>query len=349
VYATMRTILYKIPMPFTLEQYSRAMLYTTTEVSKRETGKGSGIEVLKNEPVKFTLPDNSEVECQFTDKIYHCERMTPNFMKSMLTTFYGKNILKFSEISHNAFPFINTCSHNLEQPDRFTCNCISMHLTGKGEIKNPKHLHDNAFFTKNKKNSKLHEKSFDKVPVTIIDITKDIPGEKVNFKYDPTKFKSQALNIGPLPASTIEGNWWDNWKGPIMCVYKFSSIEINFWPMNTRMEKSFFKNQEVTITKMHKQMFCFADEWGPMTMAQVSEYEKEVQLLLASLILNPDVEFEYEVTNEEEGKKGKKAASTGQKRSQLAASPTVDRCISAASPQPSQPSPSGSKRSRVSV
>ena len=41
---------YRVTLPMTVEEYQVAQLYSVAEASKKETGGGEGVEVIKNEP-----------------------------------------------------------------------------------------------------------------------------------------------------------------------------------------------------------------------------------------------------------------------------------------------------------
>jgi hypothetical protein len=51
---------FRIPMPMTLEEYHRGQVYSVAETSKRETGGGDGIEMIKSEQFQDgLLPSNA--------------------------------------------------------------------------------------------------------------------------------------------------------------------------------------------------------------------------------------------------------------------------------------------------
>ncbi len=46
----MKLVEYRIPLPYTTEEYQIGQLYSFAVLSKEESGDGEGVEVIKNEP-----------------------------------------------------------------------------------------------------------------------------------------------------------------------------------------------------------------------------------------------------------------------------------------------------------
>ena len=186
----------------------------------KETGKGSGIEVKESRPdSEFTLPDGTKPpRCQYTHKVFHCDRFVSNFVRKLAYRFFGKNSLKFTEDAWNCYPFIYTISNNMEKPNKVEMNFESMHIDGdKLENDQPKYIID----------SKLLKKKLSLKGVTIkhIDITEK---NKKMRMVDPTKYRSEKAGIGPLPMSDKKKFWFDDFEGPVMCAYKLSRIRLVF-------------------------------------------------------------------------------------------------------------------------
>jgi hypothetical protein len=68
-------------MPMTLEEYHRGQVYSVAETSKRETGGGDGIEMIKSEQFQDgLLPSNAPTGLkldsgQYTLKKYHINKL----------------------------------------------------------------------------------------------------------------------------------------------------------------------------------------------------------------------------------------------------------------------------------
>ena len=70
---TFLTVLTRIVLPLTTEEYRVGQLYSVAKSCQLETKGDSGVEVLKNEEY-----DNESGKGQYTSKVYHlgrCERM----------------------------------------------------------------------------------------------------------------------------------------------------------------------------------------------------------------------------------------------------------------------------------
>ena len=54
-----------------LFQYKLAQLWSVAETSRKETGGGSVVEILKNEPCEESMPNGQKATGYYTKKVYH--------------------------------------------------------------------------------------------------------------------------------------------------------------------------------------------------------------------------------------------------------------------------------------
>ncbi|VDO95668.1 unnamed protein product [Schistosoma mattheei] len=81
---------YRICMPLTVAEYRIAQLYMIQKKSREEsTGRGSGVEILKNEPYE----NGPGGKGQYTFKIYHVGSHLPS--KSYVSESFGPKLLAF--------------------------------------------------------------------------------------------------------------------------------------------------------------------------------------------------------------------------------------------------------------
>jgi len=279
----MKMILHKIVMPFSMRDYERGFLYTLAYVAKQETGRGSGVELKDaKEDKEFKLPDGTSPDkCTYTHKIYHCDRFVSNFVRKLAYKWFGKNSLKFIEHAWNAYPYMETKSHNMEKPDKVEFVFQSMHFNeDKGRLEKPTYIWDSEHL-KNKN-------SFKGVNQIEIDITEKMKKLK---KFDPTQVKSQKAGIGPLPQSQKKKPWYEQFEGTTMCCYKFSKTRFDIMFGGT-MEKKFAKQQDFTFKKFHKMIYCLMDEWWDMTLEEILQYEADVNKELGINLNREDIELE---------------------------------------------------------
>ncbi|KAL3691814.1 hypothetical protein R1sor_005465 [Riccia sorocarpa] len=181
---------YRIPLPFTLEEYEIAQLYMVAKYSASESSgdNGDGVEILKNEP--FADKDRRG---QYTHKIYHLASKLPSWLVSLLP----KKALILEEEAWNAYPH---CTTILKCPflNKFKLILDSTHVADRGTSPNALNL---------------DPKSLKKRQVEYIDIAMDQP-ERYVEEEDPTLFKSTRTGRGPL----CEG--WQKECEPFMCAYK---------------------------------------------------------------------------------------------------------------------------------
>ncbi|ROT77005.1 putative phosphatidylinositol transfer protein alpha isoform isoform X3 [Penaeus vannamei] len=96
---------FRVMLPLTVEEYHLAQLYGVAEVSKRETGGGEGVEVVKNEPFRgHALLGGKFTEGQYTYKIYHLKKKVPAFVRLLAP----EGALEVHEESWNAYPYSKT-------------------------------------------------------------------------------------------------------------------------------------------------------------------------------------------------------------------------------------------------
>ncbi|KAF1741793.1 hypothetical protein MXB_3309 [Myxobolus squamalis] len=90
---------FRIPLPMEVSEYYVAQLYAVAEQSKKNTGGGEGIKVLKNEPF-----DDENGKGQYTCKIFSFESRSPGWARPLLPT----GCLKFREDARNCYPNCRT-------------------------------------------------------------------------------------------------------------------------------------------------------------------------------------------------------------------------------------------------
>lgn len=78
----MKTVEMRIPMPMTVDEYHLAQMWSFNEQSKRETGGGEGVQILRNEPFRDgRFMDGRFTHGQYTYKIYHVETKMPMIIR----------------------------------------------------------------------------------------------------------------------------------------------------------------------------------------------------------------------------------------------------------------------------
>ncbi|KAG6557712.1 hypothetical protein Mapa_000477 [Marchantia paleacea] len=237
---------YRIPLPFTIEEYEIAQLYMVAKYSASEsTGdNGDGVEILKNEP--FVEKDRRG---QYTHKVYHLASKLPSWLVSLLP----KKALILEEEAWNAYPH---CTTILKCPflNKFKLILDSTHVADRGTSNNALNL---------------DPKTLKKRQVEYIDIAMDQP-ERYVEEEDPTLFASKKTGRGPLR----EG-WQQNCE-PVMCAYKCVTVDVPYWGFGSRIEKFISKNaQRKILLEGHRKCFCWLDEWFGLTMEDVRRMEYE--------------------------------------------------------------------------
>ncbi|KAG6550194.1 hypothetical protein Mapa_008153 [Marchantia paleacea] len=237
---------YRIPLPFTMEEYEIAQLYMVAKYSASEsTGdSGDGVEVLKNEPF-----EDQDRKGQYTHKVYHLASKLPSWLVSLLP----KKALILEEEAWNAYP---RCTTMLKCPflSKFKLVVETNHVADRATTENALNL---------------DPKTVKKRQVEYIDIAMDQVENYVE-EEDPSLFSSKKTGRGPLK----EG--WSQKCEPVMCAYKCVTVDVPYWGFGSRIEKFIAKNaQRKILLEGHRKCFCWLDEWHGLTMADVRRMEAE--------------------------------------------------------------------------
>lgn len=250
---------FRIILPLTVDEYEIGQLHTIVDMSIAETGGGEGIEVLKNEPFTNCCPllGGEYTSGQYTHKVYHVERKTPNLIKLILP----KGSLKVHEESWNAYPYTKTVLTNPGyMKDGFRLDIESLHRNDRGDEENILQLPSDVLCKRR---------------VTVIDIANDSVSRRDYDKHlDPKLFQSSKTGRGPLQ---------DDWMltvTPVMTCYKVLKIHFKWFGLQNRVE-NYIKNFEHNLfTVFHRRLFCKMDQWYGMTMEDIRILEEEAKEML---------------------------------------------------------------------
>ncbi|KFD71224.1 hypothetical protein M514_04932, partial [Trichuris suis] len=213
----MLIIEYRIVLPLTVEEYQVAQLWSVAELSKRETGGGEGIEVLKNEPYEDEPLFNDNFSTgQYTHKIYHISTKVPWWVRKLAPA----GSLELHEKAWNAYPYCRTILTNPNyMKDDFYLKTETMHLPDRGDSDNVHQLSPTLL--------KLRE-------VVYLNIAEDLSSSASEPRnVDPKFYRSQKTGRGPLRDNWMETCepqmkrlfhvfhrevfcWMDNWYGLTM-------------------------------------------------------------------------------------------------------------------------------------
>ncbi|XP_050002307.1 membrane-associated phosphatidylinositol transfer protein 2 isoform X10 [Alexandromys fortis] len=260
---------YRIPLPMTVEEYRIAQLYMIQKKSRNEThGQGSGVEILENRP----YTDGPGGSGQYTHKVYHVGMHIPGWFRAILP----KAALRVVEESWNAYPYTRT-RFTCPFVEKFSIDIETFYKTDTGE--------NNDVFS-------LSPVEKNQLITDIIDIVKDpVPPSEYKIEEDPKLFQSIKTHRGPL-----SDNWIQEYKKrllPIMCAYKLCKVEFRYWGMQSKIERFIHDTVHTAsvprlcaglrrvMVRAHRQAWCWQDEWYGLTMENIRELEREVQLMLS--------------------------------------------------------------------
>ncbi|XP_039218660.1 membrane-associated phosphatidylinositol transfer protein 2 isoform X3 [Crotalus tigris] len=265
---------YRIPLPMSVDEYRIAQLYMIQKKSREETcGEGSGVEILENRP----YTDGPGGDGQYTHKVYHIGMHIPSWFRSILP----KAALRVEEESWNAYPYTRT-RYTCPFVEKFSIDIETYYIPDSGEQANVFNL------------SPAEKRQTVLDP---IDIVKDpVPPHEYKSEEDPKIFKSAKTARGPLPEDWIKEHKNKPGEYPIMCAYKLCKVEFRYWGMQSKIERFIHDvGLRKVMVRAHRQAWCWQDEWYGLTIEDIRQLEKEVQLMLAQKmaqfsINEPDLE-----------------------------------------------------------
>eukprot|EP01012_Entosiphon_sulcatum_P006296 TRINITY_DN1295_c0_g1_i1.p2 TRINITY_DN1295_c0_g1~~TRINITY_DN1295_c0_g1_i1.p2 ORF type:complete len:265 (+),score=55.45 TRINITY_DN1295_c0_g1_i1:50-844(+) len=239
---------FRIPMHSTVEEYQVAQLYSVAKMSEAETSGDEGVEILKNEPY-----EKDGEHGQYTYKIYHLGSKMPGWMAALLP----KDLKQVHEEAWNAYP---TCKTVITSPyfqQKFLLMIESKHLPFNGTFE------DN-----------VHNLSVEQLKMRTIE-TIDIAFDEIDPKEcpeDPKVFKSQKSGRGPL-----DQKGWEAAVKPAMCCYKLVTVRADMALVGAKAAAFIMKYERKLFFKMHRQLFCWTDEWYGQTMEDIRRLEAETK------------------------------------------------------------------------
>jgi len=262
---------YRIPLPVSVEEYQIAQLYMVAKISKQQTGHGEGIQILENKPF-----DDENGKGQYTHKIIHLGSRLPGWLKTFIPT----TALQVDEKAWNAYPYCKTVYSIPFMGDRFSISVTTKYLPDGG-------TQENVF---NKTEDELKERTVD-----IIDIAYDpIDPAKYKPEEDPTIYVSEKTGRGKLQKD------WKETSTPIMCSYKYCSVQLRVWGIQTAGESYIHKVAlRDVLLNGHRQAFCWLDEWFGKTMEDMRKMEDETKEELDKLLSEDGAGAETETSGGE--------------------------------------------------
>ncbi len=252
----MKVIEYRIPLPCTVEEFRRGLLFSVAEMSMNETGGGCGVEVLEVKSFDDKpLLNGRFTEGQYTKKKYHMNKKIPRWIRWAVPD----RATRAKEEAWNAYPYCKTIVTTPEFLDEEKCyiKLQSMHLSDRADTENA---------------CELNGKELKKRKIVTLDICddKNLGKEDLSEKTDPKTFRSTVTGRGPLAPD------WIRSSEQIMTVYKAITINARI-PLLQRKIENFLMNQYPRVlTKFHREAFCAIDRWHPLSMKEVREMETKV-------------------------------------------------------------------------
>jgi len=247
---------YRVPLPFTMDEYQKGLSFMVSKASKLES-KSSSSGFLPMKVIASHEPFENELgKGTFTHRFICLTNRLPEWGRKLFTRSGAE--LQLEEKSWNAFPYIKTTyTSPLFSPENFEVIVESYHLEDSGTTENALNL----------PSLKLAIRVVDHV-----DIAFDAVDPQANkIEEDPTHFRSSKTNRGPLKKG------WQHRTKPIMCAYKVVTVNFAIWGLRKKVEKLVHEVIRGTYLVTHRQTFCWIDEWYELTWDEIRALEDEMK------------------------------------------------------------------------
>lgn len=175
-------------------------------------------------------------------------------------------ILLTLEKSWDCFPHTKTVVTSPFLGEKFFLIIESMHAEDRGEQKNILNL---------------DAKTIKDRSVSFIDIALDQVDDKTQYRddEDPKLFRSKTTERGPLNSKD-----WTKSSSPVMCCYKLVKARCKLWGVQSKLENYLMNMEKDIFLSFHKRVFCWMDDWYPLTYEQILESEEKYWKELADKI-----------------------------------------------------------------
>ncbi|XP_038068461.1 phosphatidylinositol transfer protein alpha isoform-like isoform X2 [Patiria miniata] len=224
--------------------YRIGHLWSTGKWSLLNTGGGEGVEVVVNEPYE----EDGE-SGHFTHKIFHLASKVPKVIRMLAP----KGSLEIHEKSWNRFTEVKTVTSN---PDYMK---DGYHTTTHTRLVKAADCDQDNIFS---------DISSDIDDVIHLDIVNDpIASSDYKVDEDPTKCDSGFGNLSP--------DWQ---KSEVrMCVHKLVEVEFHWFGLQGTVESRIQKVCPRFFRNLHRQMFCWTDNWIRLSIDDIRVWEDEVK------------------------------------------------------------------------
>lgn len=228
-----------IPMPLTLEQYTKGYRYIICKISLEET------EASKADSIKISLLESKKAEneefgsCKFTKKLIDVSPKIPSIIKAVVP----KKSLLITESSFNNFQKCRT-------------NYLSEYFSDKKFSIQVDSLITNCDnFEKKFVKTKTETEVFLNDDIFFIDIRKDDKENKIDLKQK------------------LEENWYQN--GEVLVVEKTINVNIGIFGIGS-FAKDVIKEYQVQFFEQNKKIFNTKEIWENMSDEEILKLEKSV-------------------------------------------------------------------------
>jgi len=272
---------YRIPLPLSIEEYEKALVYMVAKASLEENISGVPMVVIESKPFSNHMGKGS-----FTHRELLLTNRLPEWGRKVLLR--SGTQLKIIEKSWNAFPYIQTIyTCPLFSEDKFEIVVESRHAVDTGNVSNIHNLPP----------SKLLKRTVDHVDI----VCDELEARYYKKEEDPLLFKSKKTGRGPFKRG------WQETTKPMMCCYKLVTVNFNYFGLRTKVEKMLQDVIRTIYLSIHKQIFCWIDEWYDMSDEKVKEFEIKMN---QSLVAPESIPPAMPTSNDEQSQTNKAPPST---------------------------------------
>jgi len=244
---------YRIPLPFTLEEFRVGHIYMIAKTAKQATDGNDGVELISSTEFESKKLGKGV----YRRRVFHLGRTwkLPDWSSRIIS----ENVLRVEEETWDCYPYIKTVyTCPLFGTERCKITALTIYKENdRGESDNVHNI---------KKTS-----TNGNIDVDVLDISQErLDSKHYKTEEDPSLFTSKLTNRAPLPH-----NWMEK-TTPIMCAYKLVTVQFDYWGLRSRVEPYVHQIFRNVYLQSHQQVFCWMDEWINKSLTDICLLEEEM-------------------------------------------------------------------------
>jgi len=187
----------------------------------------------------------------YTQRVYTIGNYLPGWVSALLPS----SAVTFIEDCYDCPPYTRTKVWNAFLGERLTFTIDGVVLDGVQEVDNPLELTAADLEVRQK---------------MVVDIVEVKTPTCVDQGSHPTKVQLRTVTPANLQRGWLAST--AKMAQKLITVYKVITVKVPIWGFQGRAESWIATFEETVLSEVFQQLYCWADEWYPMTLAEVRKY-----------------------------------------------------------------------------